>query len=229
MGSLFLARHSVTDASASGRNLGQSSDPPLIEAGFERARELGAALAAELEELPHDEIRLVSSPARRCRDTLAAVAEAMGLDPGGAEVEPGLIEIAYGAWEGLTAEECRARDPELRRAWEADPYATRCPGGESGADVAARAFPVFDALEAWLAAGRQRCAIVVAHNHVNRLRLCAVLGFPMADYRRRIGQDPAAYSLLTYPDGGAPVVRRVNAAATLEAAPPTADGSSPGD
>lgn len=218
MGSLLLARHSVTAASASGRNLGQSSDPPLVAAGAALAVRLGEAIAFELGELPHDALRLVSSPAARCRQTIAPIAEALGVAQARIEVAPGLIEIDYGAWEGLTPDECRARDPELRPAWEADPFATRCPGGESGADVAARAFPVLEEVEAWLAADRDRCAVVVAHNHVNRLRLCAHLGWPMAEYRRRIGQDAAAYSLLTFADGGgsegaSPVVRRLNAAA----------------
>jgi broad specificity phosphatase PhoE len=218
VGSLFLARHSVTAASASGRNLGQSSDPPLVPAGAALAVRLGEAIAFELAELPHDDLRLISSPARRCRQTIAAVAEALGVAAQRVEVERGLIEIDYGAWEGLTPDECRARDPELRRAWEADPFSTRCPDGESGADVAARAFPVLDEVEAWLMGDRDRCAIVVAHNHVNRLRLCAHLGWPLAEYRRRIGQDAAAYSLLTFADGeaadgGSPVVRRLNASA----------------
>ena len=119
------------------------------------------------------------------------------------EVAAGLLEIDYGDWDGLTAEECRARDPELRAAWEADPYATRCPGGESGADVARRAFAVLAPVEAWLAADRARCAIVVAHNHVNRLRLCALLGWPMREYRIGCRRIPAGYSLVSLGGGDA--------------------------
>ena len=58
---------------------------------------------------------------------------------------------------------------------------------------------------------RSRCAIVVAHNHVNRVRLCALLGWPMREYRDRLAQDPAAYSIVGF-GSGPPVVRRVNAA-----------------
>jgi probable phosphoglycerate mutase len=211
MGSLILVRHSITEASASGRNLGQRTDPPLADAGLTRAARLGETLARELAELPHDELRLLSSPALRCRQTAEAVGAGLGLGPEAMEVEPGLLEIDYGAWDGLTADECRARDPELRAAWEADPYRTRCPDGESGADVAARAATVLDPLEAWLADDRARCAIVVAHNHVNRVRLCALLGWPMREYRERVTQDPAGYSLITF-GGPVPTVRRVNAA-----------------
>jgi broad specificity phosphatase PhoE len=211
VGSLILARHSITAASAEGRNLGQRTDPPLAPAGLDLAERLGATLVAELAELPHDELRILSSPALRCRQTASAIAAAMGLDAATIEVEPGLLEIDYGEWDGLTAAECHARDPQLRAAWEADPFGTACPGGEGGADVALRAFAILEPLEAWLAEDRARCAIVVAHNHVNRLRLCALFGWPMREYRDRLAQDPAGYSLIGFA-GDAPVIRRVNAA-----------------
>jgi broad specificity phosphatase PhoE len=212
MGSLFLVRHATTTASASGRNLGQRGDPPLADAGLELAERLGATLSAELGELPHREVRLLSSPALRCRQTADAIGAALGIGGTDVEVAAGLIEIDYGAWDGLTAAECEARDPELRAAWQADPFATACPEGESGADVVARAFPILDAVEAWLAHDRARCAIVVSHNHVIRLRLCAILGWPMRAYRDRLSADPGSYSVVTF-GRSTPVVRRVNAPA----------------
>ncbi len=211
MGTLILARHSITAASAEGRNLGQQSNPPLADAGVALAANLGRTILRELAELPHGELRLLSSPALRCRQTAIAIADALGLGQDEIETEAGLLEIDYGDWDGLTAEECRVRDPERRAAWEADPYATRCPNGESGSDVRVRADAVLLPLERWLAEDRARCAIVVAHNHVNRVHLCALFGWPMAEYRDRIVQDPAGYSLVTF-GGPIPVIRRMNAA-----------------
>jgi broad specificity phosphatase PhoE len=216
MGTLILVRHATTDASASARNLGRGTDLPLSEAGHTLADALGATLAQELRELPHEELRLVSSPALRCRQTIAAVARSVGVPEELVELEAGLLEIDYGAWDGLTADECRDRDPELRARWEADPYATRCPDGESGRDVEARSAPVLDAVDAWLGADRARCAIVVAHNHVNRLRLCRLFGWPMVSYRDRVVQDPGGYSVVGM-GGRIPVVRRVNASAAMGA------------
>ena len=208
MGHLLLVRHSTTEASAGGRNLGQGSDPPLTSHGQQLAALLGERLAQELAELPVQDLRLVTSPAMRCRETLAAVATALGSDRE-PEVEPGLVELDYGAWEGLTADECWARDPQLRATWERDPFATRTPDGESGRDVAARAFPVFDALESWLSGDLARGVLIVAHNHVNRLRLTALLEWPMSSYRRRVGQDPAAYSIIGV-RAAERIVRRLN-------------------
>ncbi len=209
MGTLILVRHATTAHSASGRNLGQGSDPPLADTGLELAESLGSALAMELAELPHDEIRLISSPALRCRQTMAGVVSGLGLDPEDVELAPDLIELDYGAWDGLTAAECLARDPELRALWEADPYTTSCPDGESGKDVAARATGVLDPVVSWLAADRARCAVAMAHNHVNRVVLCRLLGWPMRDYRRRLAADPGSYSMVTFGSAN-PVIRRFN-------------------
>jgi len=198
MGSLVLARHATTTASQAGTNLGQARDLPLTPEGQALAARLGRAIAMELAALGHSEVRLVSSPARRCLDTSAAILEGLRA-PAGTRVEQdaGLREIDYGAWEGLSAEECRRRDPELRAAWEANPVAVAAPGGESGGDVAARAFAVLVPLEGWLAESRTRAAVVVAHNHVLRLRLAALTGVPLADYRRRFVLEPGSYSIVT--------------------------------
>jgi broad specificity phosphatase PhoE len=211
MGHLILVRHSITEASAAGRNLGQRTDLPLTAAGVELAGRLGVTLGLELDELAHDGIRLLSSPARRCRQTAEAIAPALGVSRSAVGVLPGLLEIDYGAWDGLTAEECRARDPELRARWEADPYTTRCPEGESGEEVARRAFAALEPVEAWLAGDRSGVAVAVAHNHVLRLRLCDLFGWPMREYRQRVVTDPAGYSVVGF-GGEAPVIRRVNAA-----------------
>src|SRR5688500_19572838 len=97
MGTLILVRHSTTAASAAGRNLGQRSDPPLAAEGVELADRLGATLVLELAELPHDELRILSSPASRCRQTAGAIARAMGIASDAIEVADGLLEIDYGA------------------------------------------------------------------------------------------------------------------------------------
>lgn len=210
MGSLFLVRHATTDASMAGVNLGQRNDAPLTDGGRRLAGRTGTAIRAELASLASGELRIVSSPARRCRETAAAIGAALGIGSAEIATDDGLWEIDYGAWEGLSAEECERRDPDLRRRWEADPYDTAAPGGESGSDVATRAFAVLAPLEAWLAADRGRCAAVVTHNHVVRLRLTALLQLPMAEYRRRIQADPAAYSLVSFSAEGS-TVRRINA------------------
>src|ERR1700690_928289 len=52
-----------------------------------------------------------------------------------------LRERSLGAWEGLTAEEIKARFPEQYTAWRADLLNYRPPGGECLVDVGARILP----------------------------------------------------------------------------------------
>jgi broad specificity phosphatase PhoE len=125
MGHLLLARHASTHASKNHRNLGQKDDPPLASYGRKLADRLGVAVEAELDELAVSDLRLMSSPATRARQTTDAIASHLH-HPAEVEVEARLIEIDYGAWEGLKPEECARRDPELRAAWEADPFTTQC-------------------------------------------------------------------------------------------------------
>lgn len=210
MGSLFLVRHATTEASQAGVNLGQRTDAPLTPDGRSLAEQTGRSLAAELEALPRGEVSVVSSPARRCRQTAEAIAGVLGVETASIRIDDRLWEIDYGEWEGLSEADCRQRDPDLRRAWEEDPYATATPGGESGSEVAARAFAAMAPIEDLLASDRGRIAVVVTHNHVVRLRLTALLGMPMSEYRRRVQADPGAYSLVTFSSDGASI-RRVNA------------------
>lgn len=208
MGNLILVRHASTDASRERRNLGQGADPPISSDGLMLAKRLATTIADEVDALGTSELRLVTSSALRCRETAAQISTRLDL-AAPFEVEPGLLEINYGAWEGLTSKECAARDPALRAAWEEDPFSTRAPGGECGADVAARAFPILEAVKTWLSTDPMRGAVVVAHNHVNRLWLTALVGWPMADYRRRVTQSPGGYSVISY-GTGLPLVRRIN-------------------
>jgi broad specificity phosphatase PhoE len=215
MGSIFLVRHATTAASDAGMNLGQTSDPALTGSGQQLATRLGRAIVLELAAMSHDELRLISSPAQRCLATAAAIAAALEHGRAGriaTVVDEGLRELDYGAWEGLTPDECHRRDPERRAAWEADPYSTSAPGGESGQDVATRAFPILERVEHWLAAGAGRAVVVVSHNHVVRLRLAVLLGVPLRHYRRRLSIEPGSYSVLTFGTGAdGPAVRRIAA------------------
>ncbi|HET9198775.1 MAG TPA: histidine phosphatase family protein [Solirubrobacterales bacterium] len=73
----LLLRHgeSVHNANRSGEPEAHSESDLLTEKGREQARAAGVALAE------HGVTRLMTSPLRRARETAAAVAEPLGLDP----------------------------------------------------------------------------------------------------------------------------------------------------
>jgi alpha-ribazole phosphatase len=106
--------------------------------------------------------------------------------------DPALREFAMGEWDGLTAEQIRARDARAFDAWMADVGRFQFPGGESLPDLIARAVPSFEALVARHAGGT---VAVVAHGGSNRAILCHALGLG-PERLLALGQDYAALSVL---------------------------------
>ena len=185
---LVLTRHGLTPRSDPEQHLGQHVDIGLSDAGREQAAALATRIAGERFD------RIVSSPLLRAREPVAAVAEGRSV-----ELDPRLMEMDYGRWEGLTYEEIEATDPNYRRRWEADPAALPCPDGESGDDVARRAGSFLEDLLAWApGAGPDPVVLAVAHSSLNRILLCVAMQVPVREYRRRFTQAQVNISALRY-------------------------------
>jgi probable phosphoglycerate mutase len=118
---LYLARHGETAWSLTGQHTGLT-DLPLTERGEHNARQL----KAKLQGLSFT--RVFTSPLQRA----ARTCELAGFGAA-AEVDPDLVEWNYGAYEGrLTADIQRDRP-----GWNV--FCDGCPGGETPAQVGARA------------------------------------------------------------------------------------------
>ncbi len=209
---LVLTRHGLTDRSDPEQHLGQKIDIGLSSAGREQA----AALAGRIAHERFD--RIVASPLRRAIETAETVAVGRPVEP-----DPRLMEMDYGAWEGLTYEDIDARDAALRARWVADPETLACPAGESGGDVAARARSFLVDLLAWAAdrPGADPVVLAVAHSTFNRVLLCVAVGIPVREYRRRFTQSQANLTVLRWPTGAPPEQARILAVNdTSHVAPP---------
>ncbi|MBI3130287.1 MAG: histidine phosphatase family protein [Acidobacteria bacterium] len=185
---ILLCRHGETPWNAEGRYQGQI-DIPLAPTGEAQARALGLRL------MEQPITRAVASPLARARRTaeLALGDERVGL----LTFDEGFKEIAHGEWEGLLATEIRERDPERLRAWREAPDQVLMPGGESLPLVLDRAWPAFARACAGL--GPPDTLLLVAHDAVNRVLLCRILGLPLSrvwGFR----QAPATLNLLEGPD-----------------------------
>src|SRR3546814_1675083 len=108
---------------------------------------------------------------------------------------PGLMEIAHGTWEGLLAAQIRERDPERLVAWLDAPHEVLMPEGESLQHVFDRAWPAL--VRAVDGLGADDTVLVVAHDAVNRVLLCRVLGIPLA----RLWTFRQAPTTLNLPEG----------------------------
>jgi len=164
---LYLARHGETVWNLEQRLQGQG-DSALTERGHHQARATarllaGAALA-----------RLYASPLGRARLTAAYVSELVGLAP---EFDDRLMELRYGACEGLTHAEMEARHPGLVAWRAADKWSRRLPGAECYADITSRAAAfAAERLRAALGAGPPHVA-VVAHSGFNTALAGHLLGW----------------------------------------------------
>ncbi|MFJ2603562.1 histidine phosphatase family protein [Streptomyces sp. NPDC091279] len=179
---ILLARHGQTAWSLSGKHTGRT-DIPLLDEGRRGAKLLGERLRrAPLDGLPGVEVR--TSPLARARETC----EIAGFG-GRAEPWDTLMEWDYGDYEGLTPQEIQA----VRPGWLI--WRDGVPGGESLAEVTARADAVVD----W-ARGAERDVLVFAHGHILRSIGARWLGLPL-DFAARIRLNPTSLSVLGWAYG----------------------------
>jgi probable phosphoglycerate mutase len=194
---VLLVRHGETPWNAEGRYQGQI-DIPLSATGEQQAHSLQQRLLS----VPID--RAVASPLQRARATAQI---ALGERAGLLSVDAGLGEIAHGTWEGKLASEIDAEDPMRFRAWREAPETVQMPGGESLTQVFERVWPAFARAVEGLRA--DQTALVVAHDAVNRLILCKLLGLPFAQLWR-FRQAPATMNLLEGPSAERLDIVRLN-------------------
>src|SRR5574343_109041 len=164
-----LARPGETPWNAAGRYQGQI-DIPLSEVGQAQAAKLGE----RLRDVPI--ARAVSSQLARAKATAEAALGDARKDL--LTLDPRLQEIAHGEWEGLLAGEIAARDPDTFRAWREAPQTVQMPGGENLQQVLDRAWAGFRAACEGL--GVDDTLLLVAHDAVNRVLLCRILGLDLA-------------------------------------------------
>jgi broad specificity phosphatase PhoE len=171
---VYLLRHGETAWSLSGEHTGVT-DIPLTENGRAAARLLRPILAAESFAL------VLTSPLGRARETcdLAGLGHA-------AVVEPDLIEWNYGEYEGVTTAEIRRTRP----GWTV--FRDGCPGGESPAEISARADRVLAKVRA--AGGN---VALFGHGHFSRVLASRWVGLS-AGHGEHFLLDTATLSVLSY-------------------------------
>ena len=97
---VLTLRHGESEWNAVGRWQGQA-DPPLTDAGMLQAMAASEVLGT------FDAVW--ASTLQRSAYTAAIIAEALGIGP--VQVDPGLMENAFGPWQGLTIQEIEAGWP----------------------------------------------------------------------------------------------------------------------
>ncbi|HEX4274775.1 MAG TPA: histidine phosphatase family protein [Bryobacteraceae bacterium] len=162
-GEIWLIRHGETEWSLSGAHTGRT-DLPLTAEGERKARALRERLAG------HKFALVLTSPLVRARRTC----ELAGFGAV-AQLEPGLMEWDYGAYEGRTTDDIH-RD---RPGWSL--FRDGVPGGETLEQVARRAGAVIERSCAATDSGGD--VALFAHGHILRILAACWLGLPPADAR----------------------------------------------
>src|SRR5215471_3617612 len=160
---LLLVRHGESTWNAGGRIQGHL-DPPLSDRGVAQAREVAERYA------DHRLEGLYCSDLDRARRTAEVIGAAVGLEPVN---EPGLREIALGAWEGRTREELMEEYPELWARWAREPDWDLVPGGEGAGPFAERVRATLERLHERHRHGDVLC---VTHGGVIQVAVLDVVG-----------------------------------------------------
>jgi len=184
---IYLARHGETAWTVSGQHTGLT-DLPLTPAGERNARQLGQ----RLKDLSFAAV--FTSPLQRAVRTC----ELAGFGSV-AKVDPDLVEWNYGQFEGLRSAEILAKSPN----W--DLFRDGCPGGESPAQIGARADRVVQRIRAL-----QADVILFSSGHFLRVLAARWLGLEPAGWRYLL-LSTASLSVLGYEHNlSEPVIRLWN-------------------
>ncbi|WP_327093401.1 acid phosphatase [Nocardia vinacea] len=186
---LVLLRHGETTWSSQRRHTGRT-DLPLTERGEEQARAAGGLLG----ELKLRDPLVLTSPRQRAvrTATLAGLVASDSLQVArnntALVVDDDLAEWDYGDYEGQTSVEIREHDP----GWTI--WTGVVPGGETAAQVSARADRVLASVEAALP---DRDIVLVGHGHFSR---ALIARWAELDIRegRRFAMSTAAITVLGY-------------------------------
>ena len=183
-----LVRHGVTDHTTDKRFSGglASSNPPLNDDGREQARATGEWLAP----LSGTFDALVSSPVLRTRQTAEILAEFLDLE---IEEEPGIAEMEFGTWDGMSFTEVHEKHPDEISSWLGD-LESAPHGGESFRAVEKR---VLEGRDRMMSAYFGQTVVVVSHVTPIKTLVADALGAPLeAVYRMELA--PASVTVISY-------------------------------
>ncbi|NES00488.1 MAG: histidine phosphatase family protein, partial [Symploca sp. SIO1B1] len=201
---LLLVRHGETEWNRASRFQGQI-DIPLNENG----RQQGEKAAEFLKEVPID--FAVSSPMQRPKETAEIILQPHSNVP--LELQDALKEISHGLWEGKLEAEINEEYADLLLRWKEAPETVQMPEGENLQQVWERAVACWDEMVKSAAdpSTELKTGLVVAHDAINKLILCYILGLGSESFWG-IKQGNGAVSVIDYPKGGdkLPILQAMN-------------------
>ena len=187
---IYFLRHGQTALSREDSFCGSGLDPELTPDGLEMAQAFSAAY------LKNSWQAIYSSSLRRGITTAQPLCDALAMEM---QVRPGLNEIGYGKWEGLTKEEVTKHHHDDYVSWLADPAWYAPTGGELAVVIAQRGLQVVEEIRQWFSDGN---VLVVSHKATIRIILCSLLGIEVGRFRYRLGCPVGSVSIVEFTPQG---------------------------
>jgi broad specificity phosphatase PhoE len=171
VGRIILVRHGQTGWNEGvGERFRGRSEIDLDELGVRQAE-------ATAPRITQWEVAAVySSPLKRAMSTAQILADSLNIEPCPID---GLIDIDYGAWQGLSLEEAQADDSRLYSLWLESPHLATFPEGEALDQVRSRAVAAVDSI---LSSHPEQPVVLVSHKVVCKVLMCSFLGLELSQF-----------------------------------------------
>jgi broad specificity phosphatase PhoE len=186
---LILIRHGETIWNKDGRVQGLS-DIELSDVGLNQAHKL----ALSIQDINIKSI--YSSPMKRAYQTAQIINE---IHNAPIYLEPGLMEMDQGDFEGLTFKEIKACEKDFLQQWIQDAAAVTMPNGESLAGLQKRAWSVVANI-----IDKNENALIVSHNFTIAAILCKIQGISLSQFRK-VCVGTASKTMVSLQNGSASI------------------------
>jgi broad specificity phosphatase PhoE len=186
---LILIRHGETIWNKDGRVQGLS-DIELSDVGLNQAHKL----ALSIQDINIKAI--YSSPMKRAYQTAQIINE---IHNAPIYLEPGLMEMDQGDFEGLTFKEIKACEKDFLQQWIQDAAAVTMPNGESLAGLQKRAWSVVANI-----IDKNENALIVSHNFTIAAILCKISGISLSQFRK-VCVGTASKTMVSFQNGSASI------------------------
>jgi broad specificity phosphatase PhoE len=186
---LILIRHGETIWNKDGRVQGLS-DIELSDVGLNQAHKL----ALSIQDINIKAI--YSSPMKRAYQTARIINNIHNVP---IYLEPGLMEMDQGDFEGLTFQELKACEKDFLQRWIKDPAAVTMPNGESLAGLQKRAWSVVANI-----IDKNENALIVSHNFTIAAILCKISGISLSQFRK-VCVGTASKTMVSLQNGSASI------------------------
>jgi len=184
MTEIYITRHGETDWNAQQIFRGLA-DIDLNAAGIKQAE----LLAGYLKDVQFEAI--YCSPLERAQRTARIIAGQhyrLQVDPA-----MDLIDLDFGEWQGVSAEDVKEKDPETYKRWQKEPQRVRIPGGESIIDVKKRVQKFLDNT----VNKHEGAILLVSHRIVAKVLILQMLGMDVSHFQN-IKMDPCGVTVFSY-------------------------------